>query len=173
MNRRMLARLGVGALLVAACSSNPEPVPLAGSAGDLAALEGEWRGDYEFTRGPARFGSILFRLSAGEDHAHGDVLMIARTDRDVPPIPTGEDPWASRTQSGRTSQLLSITFVQARGGAIAGALAPYTDPTCGCTLHTTFTGRVSGDVIDGTFTSEHVETGTMTGGTWRVSRHRP
>jgi hypothetical protein len=157
----------------AACATNPAPVPLAGSRDDLAALEGEWRGEYETTGGPARFGSILFRLSAGGDSARGDVLMIAHAER-MPPsvLRDGGDPWSP---SGRPSQsqLLAITFVRASGGAVTGALDPYADPTCGCTLRTTFTGRISGDVVDGTFTSQHSGTGEMTGGRWRVTRHTP
>jgi hypothetical protein len=171
-----MARVTTILLVIAAqgaCAANPAPVPLAGNRDDLAALEGEWRGQYETTAGPARFGSILFRLSAGGDSARGDVLMVAHPDRSPPAmLREGGDPWSS---SERTpgSQLLTITFVRASGGAVTGALEPYTDPTCGCTLRTTFTGRLAGDVVDGTFMSLHEGTGQSTGGRWRVTRHAP
>lgn len=171
---RLTTVLGSAMLLLAqaGCASNPPPVPLSGATSDLAALEGEWRGDYETTAGPPRFGSILFRLSAGEESAQGDVLMVAHPDRSPPPeLRDSSDPWRERAQIPQ-SQLLSITFVRAAGDAVSGALDPYQDPTCGCTLRTTFTGRISGDVIDGTFTSLHEGTGAMTGGRWRVTRHR-
>ena len=157
----------------AACAANPAPVPLEGSRDDLAALEGEWRGEYETTGARVRYGSILFRLSAGGDSARGDVLMIAHAER-MPPsvLRDGGDPW-SLSERPAHSRLLPITFVRARGDAVMGALDPYADPTCGCTLRTTFTGRISGDVVDGTFTSQHSGTGEMTGGRWRVTRHAP
>jgi hypothetical protein len=165
------AVLAIAAL--AACAANPAPVPLAGSPGDLAALAGEWRGEYETTAGPRRSGSILFRLSAGGDSASGDVLMMAHPDRVQPQVlREGGDPWSASERSPQ-SQLLAITFVQASGGAVTGALAPYADPDCGCTLRTTFTGRLSGNTVDGTFTSLHIGSGEMTGGRWRVTRHSP
>jgi hypothetical protein len=157
---------------LAACSSNPAPVPLSGSPAALAALEGEWRGEYETTAGPPRFGSILFRLSAADESARGDVLMVAHADRSPPPeLREAGDPWSQRERIPQ-SQLLAITFVRASGGGVSGALEPYTDPVCGCTLRTTFTGRVSGDTVEGTFTSLHLGTGLETGGKWRATRHR-
>lgn len=173
MKRRTMIAAGVTvALMLAGCATNPAPVPLSGSVADLGALAGEWRGEYETTAGPPRFGSILFRIASGADSARGDVLMVAHQDR-LPPAELREagDPWS---QSDRIpqSQLLTITFVRAAAGQVSGALDPYQDPTCGCTLRTTFTGRLDGDVIAGTFTSLHLGTGRTTGGDWRVRRHR-
>jgi hypothetical protein len=166
--------LGLAAFVgLASCAANPAPVPLAVSQSEVAALVGEWRGDYETTIGPPRFGSILFRLSPRGDVARGDVLMVAHPDRVMPPeLREAGDPWIERERIPQ-SQLLAITFVRASNGVVSGALNEYQDPVCGCTLRTTFLGRVAGDRVDGTFTSLHVETGQVTGGEWRATRHQP
>ena len=39
------------------------------------------------------------------------------------------------------------------GGAVQGTMDPYHDPQCDCQVNTTFVGRISGDTIEGTFTT--------------------
>jgi hypothetical protein len=68
------------------------------------------------------------------------------------------------------SRLLAITFVRVEDGFVQGRLEPYRDPECGCRLDTTFVGTRSGDVIEGTFTSLHMDTGVVRRGVWRVVR---
>ncbi|HSJ63184.1 MAG TPA: hypothetical protein VK922_04665 [Gemmatimonadaceae bacterium] len=173
MKRYVRVGVGLAAFVgLVSCVANPAPVPLAGSQSEVAVLVGEWRGDYETTIGPPRFGSILFRLSPRGDVAHGDVLMVAHPDRVMPPeLREAGDPWIERERIPQ-SQLLAITFVRASSGVVSGALNEYKDPVCGCTLRTTFLGRVAGDRIDGSFTSVHVQTGQVTGGEWRATRRQ-
>src|SRR5256886_5468755 len=52
-------------------------VPVGGTAGDMAALAGQWEGSYS-SASTGRSGSISFTLSAGNDSAFGDVIMIPR-----------------------------------------------------------------------------------------------
>src|SRR5437879_12817164 len=66
------------AALVTACAAAHQPsVPIAGTAGDMAALAGQWEGSYS-SASTGRSGSISFTLSAGNDSAFGDVIMIPR-----------------------------------------------------------------------------------------------
>src|SRR5439155_426315 len=66
------------AALVTACAAAHQPrVPLAGTAGDPAALAGQWEGSYS-SAATGRSGSISFTLSASSDSAFGDVVMIPR-----------------------------------------------------------------------------------------------
>ena len=156
--------------LSAACSYVPSPVRMSGSRADLDLLTGEWSGTYE-TDGGGRGGSILFRLTAGQDSARGDVLMVVHP-RNQPPsdLANARDPWTAELEQSR---LLSISFVRIEGGDVYGVLDRYTDPVCGCTLNTTFTGTLMGDVIEGTFRSMHLEEGSVTMGTWTVTRQSP
>ena len=154
----------LAAVTLAACNGPSTPVPV---SGDIAQLRGEWRGDYSSAQS-GRSGTIIFHLDATSDTAHGDVLM-------VPPDPIGPQPDPGNVPKGMPSrpQPLTISFVRAAGGGITGRLDPYRDPECGCLLTTTFTGRVTGDVVEGTFVSFHQEMGRKTEGRWRAQRVKP
>jgi hypothetical protein len=159
---RLVARISLVAL-TAACASAPAEVRIEGAPTELSALAGDWEGEYS-SEATGRLGSIVFKLVAGEDHAHGDVLMIPRGSSDpYRPRTGGEGP-----APADASQLLTIRFVKAEGGKISGTLDPYWDPDCNCEVTTTFVGQVKGDTIEGTFTSER--TAGRVFGTWRVQR---
>src|SRR5262245_55691648 len=71
-------QLGIFAMVVlCGCSYAAPPVRLSGVPRDFDRLAGEWVGEYIGDRDHRRQGSISFKLVAGEDHAHGDVLMTA------------------------------------------------------------------------------------------------
>lgn len=163
--------LAAGAVLAVACTATPQPVPVLGDAADVGALVGKWEGEYSSTA-TGRTGSIVFDLTAAGDTAFGEVVMIPRgwaePLRAVGYRP-GDEPRAF-PGAGSEPELLTIEFVQISGGRVSGSLSPYRDPECGCTLVTTFVGRVGGDVIEGTFTSEHAQTGTTQSGRWKVER---
>ena len=174
MDRRaFFVRLRIVAALVAlvllpGCASTPAAVPVEGAAGALSALTGHWEGEYQ-SPATGRLGSIVFDLTAGEDHAHGDVLMIPRNaTKPYGPAPReGND----SPSPGATSQLLTIRFVKAEAGKVSGTLDPYWDPDCNCEVTTTFVGEVRGDSISGTFSSSR--TAGRVFGTWKVTRKKP
>lgn len=159
----------VAAALTAACSSTPQPIPLTGAPADVQALEGEWIGEYHSYDQSGRSGTILFRLEAGQDTATGDVLMHVAGRETADVIPFTTDPWANVSPD----QVLNVTFVRAAGGTVFGQLDTYNDPVCGCEIRTTFTGRVKGNLIEGTYTSEHLNGADRTTGRWRVVRSFP
>ena len=154
----MLAALAVG------CQAAQPPVPV---VGDVAALAGEWRGEYWSTESGRR-GTILFSLQAGQDTAHGEVVMYPS--RVATPLPTPAEPEPVIVHAN--PEPLAITFVRAGGGMVSGRLEPYRDPECGCRLTTTFTGRWETDTLAGTYVSVH-ESGRRVTGEWRVSRVTP
>jgi hypothetical protein len=126
-------------------------VRIEGAPMELSALAGDWEGEYS-SAATGRLGSIVFKLVAGEDHAHGDVLMIPRGSSDpYRPRSGGEGP-----APAGASQLLTIRFVRAEAGRISGTLDPYWDPDCNCEVTTTFVGEARGDAIEGTFSSERI-----------------
>jgi hypothetical protein len=155
----------LAAALAAACAYNPPPVALHGQASDLERLAGRWRGSYEGGRG-SRSGSIELVLLAGEDHAHGDVVMVARGSRH------GYRRWRDAiAMPAPEVDVLTIRFVAVEDGYVSGALDAYRDPTCDCRAQTTFRGRLSGNVIEGTFIT-HTAVGGPAHGRWKVRRQR-
>ena len=152
---------------LAACSGNPDVVPVIATPQDLSALTGIWEGHYVSKEGDTRVGEIYFDLQGGHDTAHGHVIVTFATaalndrrPKDVYPSP----PFSS--------DRIGIKFVLASAGSIAGELQPYSDPECGCRLATTFTGLLYNDKIKGTFVTRHIDTNTIVRGTWSAARKK-
>jgi hypothetical protein len=157
----------VGAVL--ACASKPTPITVTGDTGDRASLAGKWVGEYN-SPVTGRSGSIVFNLSSAGDAANGDVVMIPRGYGKAL-TPYGATSSAGVTmQNVTTSQVLTIKLVRVSGDTVSGVLDAYRDPQCDCPVETTFTGRVDGDTIDGTFATRGSQTNTPQTGTWRVKR---
>ena len=73
-----------------------------------------------------------------------------------------------------TDEAIAIRFVFVSENEVTGVLNPYRDPTCGCTLSTTFRGTITDDIIEGTFHTEGSGISHMpTDGRWRVKRYTP
>jgi hypothetical protein len=137
-------------------------VAVSGSAGALRELAGEWRGEY-WSADSGRSGTIRFTLSAQADgSATGEVTMVAE--------PRGRrDP---SVQAPPVVDALPIRFVAASDGWVRGALEPYDDPVCGCSLSTTFIGEWRSARISGEFTSRGGAGHPTQTGRWRVRRLR-
>lgn len=168
---RMSLPLLVGAMLsaaIAGCASAP-PIPIQASPAAFQALEGEWDGTYT-SRDTGRSGSIWFKLIAGEDHAHGDVLMRARGRRE-PYYRHQPNQWPAVKRPADVAQVLTIQFVHASGGTVDGRLEPYWDPDCQCEAVTTFRGRLDGKRLEGTFNTRLGYTG-QANGRWSAYRRR-
>lgn len=158
------SKVAIGmAIMVAACAPVSRPVPVLGNA---ETLEGQWVGEYNSVM-TGRSGSIVFTLGAGADTAQGDVLMLPATSTVSrgSVIPAPDDHTFG-------PQPLRIKLVRVFGHQVAGQLAPYTDPECQCTVTSVFSGRLEGDVIDGTFFTYHQDGNVAVEGTWRVTRRR-
>src|SRR3989442_12792037 len=75
MNSRIPILIPMLAGLTTCTPTPPPPVPLAGTARDVAALAGRWEGSYS-SAVTGRSGSLSLTLSATGDSAFGDVIMI-------------------------------------------------------------------------------------------------
>lgn len=162
--------LAASAGVVFACASKPTPITVTGDSADRASLAGKWVGEYNSPTA-GRSGSIVFNLSATGDAANGDVVMVPREYgkalvRYDPNAPGG----AAMQNPAGSSQVLTIKLVRVTGDTVSGVLDAYRDPSCDCPVVTTFTGRVNGDAIDGTFVTRGAQTAAPQTGTWRVKR---
>lgn len=162
--------LVLAVLATAACETERAAIPVAGDLEGRSALVGEWHGQYG-SPSTKRSGAIVFFLAEGEDHAHGDVLMIP-AGRSEPYRPSAGS--AETAALRRGPQVLMIRFVRAKEGQISGALDPYWDPDCDCEVQTSFVGEIQGDRILGVFTaiSGRPGVGRWTGW-WEVRRKKP
>jgi len=149
------------------CAASTTEIPLRGEPSSIAALVGEWDGGYS-SRDSGRSGSIWFKLTPGDDHAHGDVLM---TPRDAEPYQRYDPQDRLGSERLALAQFLAIRFVMVRDGELRGELEPYWDPQCRCEATTTFTGYLTGDRLRGTFTTG-LSSGGRAGGAWQVTRRR-
>ena len=165
MRRLRLQQIGAVAILLAACSYTPTPVPLKGPAPEVAALAGTWEGTYVGTQS-LRTGTIQLTIRPGSDTAFGDVLMDNQWDRQIvaADVASGE-----HFKHERAAQILTIQFVAIRDGFVEGQLEPYIAPDCECTVSTIFQGRRAGESISGEFFTRGAY-GLYQTGTWKVRR---
>jgi hypothetical protein len=149
------------------CAALHSLIPVFGPPQDLAALVGEWHGEYGSSQ-TGRTGSILFELQAGRDTASGDVVMIPRESRISP---ARVEPQTMRSARA-LADVLRIRFVRIEDGKVSGRLDPYRDPENGAALVTTFIGRLRDDTtIEGTFNTQSVAH-PLHVGWWKATRVR-
>lgn len=163
----LLAAAGLAVLAAApgcsSSSSNPAPtVAVGGGKSDVSALSGTWTGEYS-SEATGRSGSITFEFKSGKV-GRGDVLMVPKGG--LAPAPAGADPTKTMPQ------VLMINFVNAEGGVVTGNMDPYTDPACSCEVQTTFVGTITGDTIEGTFTTTPNGPAPITTGRWKMTKQK-
>ena len=166
MSKLLLTALAAVSL---ACATKPTPVMISGDASSRASLAGKWSGEYQ-SPSTGRSGSIVFNLSPSGEAASGDVVMIpAGYGKALMPYSQSSSA-GSTMQNTNTSQVLTIKLVRVTGDTVSGVLDAYRDPQCDCPVETTFTGRLNGDTIDGTFSTRGTQANAPQTGTWRVKR---
>jgi hypothetical protein len=163
--RRPAAAMLLAALT--ACQYHPTPISLQGEASSIAALRGDWSGEY-WSSASERRGALNFTIASTADSAYGDVIMFTPLGQQIRPVDAGDQ---HRRHSGST-QALRIDFVRVGGAMISGTLEPYVAPDCNCPVSTTFTGNVLGDTIRGTFVTNGTQGGNREG-MWLMARKRP
>jgi hypothetical protein len=147
----------LAALLVTlSCVNALPPVQLEGPRRNFGELVGKWTGTYTTDGIDGPRGSIYFALVAGEDHAHGNVLMIPTGTRRVPGDREPRD----------------IHFVRSTGGQVSGAMDPSWDAVRDCWKWTVFRGEIKDGAIVGTFRTTYARPFSDTTGRWRVDRSR-
>jgi hypothetical protein len=160
---------------VVACATKPTPITVAGEASDRASLAGKWSGEYQ-SGSTGRSGSIVFNLSPKGDAASGDVVMIPRGyGKALEAYTQGTNTGAPTTttiQNTNNSQILTIKLVKVQADSVSGVLDAYRDPECDCAVVTTFTGKLNGDTLEGSYATRGTQSNAPQTGTWRVTRSR-
>jgi hypothetical protein len=156
------------ALGLSACAWRRTPVPVYSETGTVAALVGEWSGDYN-SRDTGRSGLITFRLTSERDTAFGEVIMQPY-DREAH-TRAGDQPQVA-APAQKVSEPLKIRFVRMAGTRVTGTLDTYRDPDCGDQVVTTFEGWFVGpNQIEGTFHTRGLAMGHIPAdGRWKVYR---
>lgn len=153
--------------VAAACGGAPsQPIPVRGTAADIARIAGEWDGSYESSDGLRR-GSIDFHLKAESDTAFGDAVMIPdgmNRQLEAEAVRTGQ-----RTDPGLPKPLV-IRFVQVEEGEVSGEVEKYYDPFCDCRKVTIFRGTLKGDRLRGTYRAYKEQGGAPDTGNWSAER---
>jgi hypothetical protein len=160
----------IAAGLAASGCAPPPAIELPGAPQSAVALVGEWDGSFR-GRALGDTGSIWFKLVAGEDHAHGDVLLKAQG-ASAPFVRYAPVSERLETRPPAVPAMLTIHFVRIDGDLVEGVLDPYFDPVCDCEAMTTFTGRLFENRITGTFVTR-LAGDQITTGSWEVTRRRP
>jgi hypothetical protein len=158
--RSMIAAI----LMAAGCASPGAPFPV---LGDRRQLEGQWEGSFEGAQ-TGRSGSIVFRFGGGTDSAYGSVLMIPSRDGTRAPLVST----LPESPSG-PARVLRITYVWCGSGEVTGRLDPYEDPITGERVYTMFEGRLTGDVLSGSFSTLYADRGHLLEGTWSARKRKP
>ena len=155
----------IAALALGACRYQPTPVTLQGSDAELAAMAGDWVGEYSSAQS-GRSGSITFTVQAGKDTAYGDVMMTPQVNQVLRAADHGTPEHARHVTS---PDLLRITFVRVRAGSVEGSLEPYVAPDCNCTVSTVFRGLLQGNFIRGDYETRGAG-GLNQKGQWSVTK---
>jgi hypothetical protein len=146
------------------CAASLPIVRLDAAPREVELLAGEWVGKYAVDGDGERSGNIMFFLVAGEDHAHGDVLMTS--------------PRLQQSQLGLQDEAFGgtryvfIDFMRIEEGFVSGAMDPYWDPDRNCWAATIFQGRVTDDTIAGRFRTRFSLSLPEVEGAWKVTRQK-
>jgi len=150
-----------------ACRITPPPaaVPVQGTHDDVQVLSGEWSGSYWSTT-TGRHGTIKFNLPEHADTGYGEVEITFS-----PALRLLEDTSSKDQPIPETCTVLDIKLVRVEGNRVRGTMAPYWDPDCDCQARTTFEGKISGNRIDGKFSTGRASSDRRTlTGKWEATR---
>ena len=167
MNRAIGLMLVLVATTSNACARSTPGIELRSSDFDLDPLVGQWSGDFVSSQ-PGRTGTIAFTLRAGESAASGNVVLFQKPDS----LLTPEEREMMANVPERT--VLKIHFLRKEHGSVNGALDPYHEAECDCTVTTNFQGTFTNPTtIEGDYTTVRAKPGIdIIRGKWRVTRTR-
>ena len=161
----------VGAAFLLGCAIRGPRTEISAAEADLKPLVGKWIGGYS-SQETSRTGSIWFTLRAEENCAMGSVEMVAPRLADATPVAASPNrPIVTDPRNSQSKEMLTIHFVRKERNRVVGLLDPYIDPDCACTVITSFQGVMTGDRIEGTYSTRSAALAhNPTVGHWKVLR---
>ena len=175
MSPRTLSLLALAATLSCHPPTYGDPVPVVGSQEAISAIAGDWSGEYR-SKDAGRHGVIRFVMPERADTGFGEVEITFSPALASAAAGAAVDPKIDKDVDRLDPEpcpFLSIKVVRIEKNAVRGTLAPYWDPDCECRTQTVFEGKISGNRIEGTFSSrrQSAEHPVFTG-KWQVERVR-
>lgn len=149
---------------LAACTYAGTPVPLRGSAADVATLAGRWDGEFSSDES-GRGGTLLFTIRQGTDTAFGDVVMHSGI---TDPVVAADARDPQHLRHSRAPEVLRVTFVAVQHDMVRGQIEPYIAPDCKCVVVTEFLGTIAGDSVVGRYDTRGA--GVRQEGRWSIRR---
>ena len=172
---RSLSLLALATTLSCHQFSQGGPVPVEGSQEEISAIAGEWKGEYR-TKDAGRRGVIRFVMPQRADTGFGEVEITFSPALAAAAAASGADPKARDGEDlldPDPHPFLSIKIVRIEKNSVRGTLDPYWDPDCECRTQTVFEGKVTGNRMEGTFSSRRQSAEHQVfSGKWRVERRR-
>ena len=150
-----------------ACRITPPaaPVPVQGIRADLQVLSGEWSGRY-WSSTTSRHGTLRFNLPEHADTGYGEVEITFS-----PSLHLLRETGTKDEPTPDPCTVLDIKLVRVEGNRVRGTMAPYWDPDCDCQARTTFEGAITGDRIDGSFSTQRATSDRPeVTGKWKATR---
>lgn len=143
----------------------PAPVPVQGTQEEVRKLSGEWAGRY-WSKATGRRGTIRFNLPEQADTGFGEVEITFS-----PALRLLHDTSAKNGLEPKPSTVIDITLVRVEGTRVRGIMAAYWDPDCDCRARTVFEGKISGNRIAGTFSTQRASSDRrLLTGQWQATR---
>jgi hypothetical protein len=156
-----------GIMFGSACRMIPPapPVPVQGTLDDLRVLSGEWSGSY-WSKVTGRHGTIRFSLPEHATTGLGEVEITFS-----PSLRLLRAASATDELQPKPSTVIDIRLLRVEGSRVRGTMAPYWDPDCDCRARTVFEGKISGDRITGTFSTQRASSDRrILTGQWQAIR---
>lgn len=146
-------RLGIATLALAltvGCGSSMQSIEVSGKKNDINRLAGSWQG--ELTGADNEQAKVAIAVSVNRREAYKALVRASIADE-------------------VSAKPLKVIDFRVNDRDIIGTLAPYIDPVCMCTARTTFTGKIAGDVVHGTFITRMPTLDKERTGTWSMLRN--
>jgi hypothetical protein len=149
------------AIMLTQFSCAAPTIKITSDAMDMSLIAGEWDGEFS-SQESGNSGKISLKLAKDGNNANGQVFMKGRLG------PIGLNGPLVSTYS----RPLPIKFVHIEKNIIEGKVIPFKDLKNNVMIHTSFKGKIEGDVMEGTYISTIEKTEKSYTGTWKVTRQK-
>jgi hypothetical protein len=148
--------------LAAGCAVRPAPETAPARSADLAAMNGDWVGEY-IDGNSGKYGSITLNIRSSTDAASGEIILT----------PYGSSPVVAANVAARghstSPQVLRVAFRRAIGGLVEGTIEDYFSMDCSCVVTTVLQGTPTRNRIAGEYVTSNAS-GLRKQGRWSVER---